>query len=370
MIGATKRGTRRRRMISSKSSHPLGHADALSVARSVDNQPARSASNSPVQGIARRATTRVGPQVKLIILIPCYNEQETLPVTINDLPRDVSGFDQVEWLVVDDGSDDETSAIAVAGGVDHVIKHTRNRGLAHAFTTGLEACLQLGADVIVCTDADNQYCAADIPLLTEPILSGNADMVIGARPILDIAHFSFAKKALQRIGSRVVRFTSNTDVADAPSGFRAISRAAAQRFVVFSDYTYTLETIIQAGQNDMQIRSVPIRVNPDLRPSRLMKSIPSYLAHSILTIIRIFIIYRPARFFGVIAAALFGAGLLIGVRFLYYYFSGHGTGHIQSLILAGALLTMGFQTFLVSFIADLIAANRKLLEDIRYKQRQ
>jgi glycosyltransferase involved in cell wall biosynthesis len=325
---------------------------------------------SVVQDTAKRTTTRVDSQVKLIILIPCYNEQETLPVTIKELPRTVGGFDQVEWLVVDDGSDDETSAMAVAGGVDHVIKHTRNRGLAQAFTTGLEACLRLGADVVVCTDADNQYCAADIPLLTDPVLSGAADMVIGARPISDIAHFSFAKKILQRIGSWVVRFTSNTDVADAPSGFRAISRAAAQQFVVFNDYTYTLETIIQAGQKNMQIRSVPVRVNADLRPSRLVKSVPSYLKHSILTIVRIFVIYRPARFFGMIAAVLFGAGLLVGFRFLYFYFTGSGTGHVQSLILAGALLTMGFQTFLVSFIADLIAANRKLLEDIRYKQQR
>ena len=308
--------------------------------------------------------------MKLIIFIPCYNEDQTLPIALAELPRNVPGFDKVEWLIVDDGSDDKTSAVALVSGVDYIVKHTRNRGLAYTFMTGIEACLRQGADVIVSTDADNQYCAADIPTLTAPVLAGTADMVIGARPIADMEHFSFAKKALQAIGSWVVRFTSNTDVADAPSGFRAMSRAAAQRFVVFSSYTYTLETIIQAGQKNMQILSVPVRINGDLRPSRLVRSVPSYIRHSIFTIIRIFVIYRPARFFGTIAAVLFGAGLLIGFRFVYYYLLGQGSGHIQSLILAGALLTMGFQAFLVSFLADVIAAKRKLLEDIRFKQQQ
>jgi glycosyltransferase involved in cell wall biosynthesis len=283
----------------------------------------------------------------------------------------VPGFDEVEWMVIDDGSDDETAAVARTNGVDHVVRHIRNRGLSYAFMTGIDACLRRGADVIVTTDADNQYCAADIPALTAPVLKGTADLVIGARPIANIEHFSPAKKALQKIGSWVVRITSNPNVADAPSGFRAMSRAAAQRFVVFNSYTYTLETIIQAGQKNMQILSVPVRVNGDLRSSRLVKSVPSYIGRSIFTIIRIFVIYRPARFFGTIAALLFGAGLLIGFRFLYYfYFSGRGSGHVQSLILAGALLTMGFQTFLVSFLADVIAANRKLLEDIRFMQQQ
>jgi glycosyltransferase involved in cell wall biosynthesis len=307
---------------------------------------------------------------KLIIQIPCYNEAETLPTTLAELPRSVAGFDCVEWLIVDDGSGDETVSVAIKGGVDHIVRHNQNRGLATAFMSGLDACLHYGADVIVNTDADNQYCAADIPKLTAPVLAGQADMVIGARPIADIEHFSPLKKLLQKIGSWVVRMTSNTNVADAPSGFRAISRAAAQHLVVFSDYSYALETIIQGGQKNMLIRSVPIRVNADLRPSRLVTSLFNYLRRSVLTIVRIFVIYRPARFFGMIALLLFGAGFLLGLRFLIYMASGGGAGHVQSLILAGALLTMGFQTGLVAILADLIAANRKLLEEIRFMQRR
>lgn len=306
---------------------------------------------------------------KLIIQIPCYNEAETLAITLNDLPRSVEGFDVVEWLIIDDGSSDDTVEVALKNGVDHVVRHTRNRGLAHAFMTGLEACLARGADVIVNTDADNQYRAADIPMLTKPVLERRADMVIGSRPISEIEHFSPVKKLLQRFGSWVVRVTSRTEVADAPSGFRAISRTAAQQFMVFNNYTYTLETIIQAGRKNMQVLSVPVRVNGDLRPSRLVKSIPSYIKRSIFTIVRIFVIYQPARFFGSLAAVLLLLGFLIGLRFLYYFFTGNGDGHVQSLILAGALLTMGFQTFLVAFLADIIAANRRLLEEIRYTQR-
>lgn len=306
---------------------------------------------------------------KLIIQIPCYNEAETLAIALNDLPREVPGFDKVEWLIIDDGSTDNTVEVARANGVDHIVRHPGNRGLAHGFMTGINACLKLGADVIVNTDADNQYVAADIPLLTEPVLQGRADMVIGARPISEIEHFSPAKKLLQKLGSWVVRVTSKTDVADAPSGFRAISRTAAQQFVVFNNYTYTLETIIQAGRKNMRVESVPIRVNGDLRPSRLVKSIPSYIKRSIFTIVRIFVVYQPARFFGAIAAVLLLAGFVIGLRFLYYYLAGSGSGHVQSLILGGALLTMGFQAGLVAFLADVIAANRKLLEEIRFAQR-
>ena len=306
---------------------------------------------------------------KLIIQIPCYNEASTLAITLAELPRSVPGFDRVEWLIVDDGSEDGTVRVALENGVDHIVRHTRNQGLARAFMSGITACLRLGADVIVNTDADNQYCAADIPKLTAPVVAGEADMVIGARPIEQIKHFSPIKKLLQKLGSWIVRATSRTNVADAPSGFRAISRAAAQRFVLFNDYTYTLETIIQAGQRYMLVRSVPIRTNADLRPSRLIKSIPSYITRSIFTIVRIFVIYRPVRFFGTIALLLFGTGFLIGLRFLYYYAAGNGSGHIQSLILASVLLTMGFQTFLVAFIADLLAANRKLLEDVRLMQK-
>lgn len=257
--------------------------------------------------------------------------------------------------------------MAKAHGVDHVVSHFGNKGLAHAFMTGLEASLNLGADVIVNTDADNQYNADDIPSLVQPILEKRAEIVVGARPIATIEHFSFIKKLLQHLGSWVVRVASNTDIPDAPSGFRAMSRTAAQKMMVFNDYTYTLETIIQAGQKNMAIVSVPIRVNGDLRPSRLVKSIPSYIKRSIVTIIRIFVIYRPFRFFGTIGFILFSAGFLIGLRFVWYYLNGSGGGHIQSLILASVLLGIGFQTMLMAFVADLLAANRKLLEDIRFK---
>jgi glycosyltransferase involved in cell wall biosynthesis len=305
--------------------------------------------------------------MKLIIQIPCFNEAEFLSVTLSSLPRSVCGFDSVEWLIVDDGSQDDTIKVAKANGVDHVIRHFGNKGLARAFMTGLEASLRLGADVIVNTDADNQYNAEDIPLLVQPILDYQAEIVVGSRPIQSIKHFSVVKKILQRLGSWVVRLASKTDIPDAPSGFRAMSRAAAQRLMVFSDYTYTLETIIQAGQKNLSIVSVPIRVNGDLRPSRLVRSIPSYIKRSIVTIIRIFMIYQPFHFFGMIGAVLFAAGILIGLRFVLYYLQGDGDGHIQSLILSSVLLVIGFQTLLVAFLSDLLAANRKLNEDIRFK---
>ena len=305
--------------------------------------------------------------MKLIIQIPCFNEAQTLSITLAALPRNVTGFSSVEWLIIDDGSQDDTVKVAKAHGVDHIVRHAGNKGLARAFMTGLEASVSLGADVIVNTDADNQYNADDIPALTLPILQHQAEIVVGARPIATIEHFSPVKKLLQKLGSWIVRMASKTDIPDAPSGFRAMSRAAAQRLMVFNDYTYTLETIIQAGQKNIAITSVPIRVNEDLRPSRLVKSIPSYIKRSIITIVRIFIIYQPFGFFGTIGAGLFGAGFLIGLRFLWYYLHGNGEGHIQSLILASVLLGMGFQTLLVAFVADLLAANRKLLEDIRFK---
>ena len=305
--------------------------------------------------------------MKLIIQIPCLNEAGTLAIALNALPREVPGFDTVEWLIIDDGSTDDTVKIAKENGVGHVVSHTHNLGLARGFMTGLDACLRFGADVIVNTDADNQYNADDIPALTTPVLEGKADIVVGARPIETIEHFSPVKKMLQKLGSWVVRVASKTDIPDAPSGFRAMSREAAQKLMVFSDYTYTLETIIQAGQKNMAITSVPVRVNEDLRPSRLLKSIPSYVKRSIVTIIRIFVIYRPFRFFASIGAALFGVGFLIGLRFLFYYIQGAGDGHIQSLILASVLLGMGFQAVLIAFIADLLSANRKLMEDVRYQ---
>ncbi|NBC48972.1 MAG: glycosyltransferase [Gammaproteobacteria bacterium] len=305
--------------------------------------------------------------MKLIIQIPCFNEADTLGLTLDALPRQVPGFERVEWLIIDDGSTDQTIAVAQAKGVDHVVRHHRNLGLARAFSSGLSACLKQGADVIVNTDADNQYDARDIPALTDPVLAGTAQLVIGSRPIEQIDHFSPLKKRLQRLGSLIVRLASGTEVDDATSGFRAISRTAAQRLIVFSNYTYTLETIVQAGQHQMPIATVPVRVNPDLRPSRLLRSTPSYVWRSTVTIIRIFVIYRPFRFFASIGAILFGLGVLIGLRFLWFFLSGSGAGHVQSLILASVLLGMGFQTILVAFLADLLAANRKLLEDIGFR---
>jgi glycosyltransferase involved in cell wall biosynthesis len=305
--------------------------------------------------------------MKLIIQIPCYNEEQTLLITLADLPKEVEGFDQVERLVIDDGSTDRTVEIAQANGVAHVVRLPKHQGLARAFMAGLNASLKLGADVIVNTDADNQYLAGDIPLLTAPILKGTAQIVVGARPIDDVKYFSSAKKHLQRLGSWVVRLASTTNIPDTPSGFRAISRDAAMQLNVFNDYTYTLETIIQAGQKNMAIISVPVRVNKDLRPSRLFKSIPSYMVRSIMTIVRIFVVYRPFRFFAFIGFTIFGLGILIGLRFLYFYLTGHGTGHIQSLILSSVLIGIGFQTILVAFLADLLAVNRKLMEDVQYR---
>ncbi|WP_394521600.1 glycosyl transferase [Pantoea sp. SGAir0184] len=305
--------------------------------------------------------------MKLIIQMPCFNEAETLEIALAALPRAVEGFDKVEWLIIDDGSTDNTVEVAKKCGVDHIVQHMGNKGLAVAFMSGIENCLKLGADVIINTDADNQYDASNIPDLVEPILAHRSEMVIGARPISTIEHFSPAKKMLQKLGSWVVRGASKTNIPDAPSGFRAISRNAAQKLMVFSEYTYTLETIIQAGQKDISICSVPVNVNEDLRPSRLVKSIPSYIQRSIFTIIRIFVIYRPFRFFLTIGLILMLCGLSISLRYLYFFITNSGEGHIQSLILSAVLLMMGFQTILVSFLADLLSANRKLLEDIRVK---
>ena len=305
--------------------------------------------------------------MKLIIQIPCYNEADTLAITLAALPREVRGFEKVEWLIIDDGSIDATINVAMKNGVDHIVRQPHNQGLSQAFMSGLDACLRYGADVIVNTDADNQYSAYDIPALTAPILNGEAEIVVGERPIKSIKHFKPLKKFLQKLGSWVVRIASNTNVADAPSGFRAISREAAQKLMVFNDYTYTLETIIQAGQKNMAIISIPIRVNEDLRPSRLVRSIPFYIKRNISTIIRIVIVYRPFRFFAYIGSILFIIGFLLGLRFVYYYLIGEGDGHVQSVILSGVFLVIGFQTFLVAFLADLLAANRKLIEDVRYR---
>ena len=308
--------------------------------------------------------------MKLIIQIPCFNEAESLPTALNDLPREVDGFDKVEWLVIDDGSTDNTVDVAKDHKVDYIIQHTKNQGLAKSFMTGIDACLNLGADVIVNTDADNQYNPKDIVKLVQPILNGKADIVVGARPIDTVKHFTFIKKVLQKVGSWVVRVVSKTDIPDAPSGFRAISREAALHLNVFNDYTYTLETIIQVGKKNMAIMSVPIRVNEYLRPSRLLRSTPSYIKQSIVTIVRIFVVYKPFRFFMSIGVSMFALGFLIGLRFLGYYVLGKGQGHIQSLILASVFMGIGFQTMLVAFVADLLAVNRRLVEDIQYRMRK
>lgn len=305
--------------------------------------------------------------VKLIIQIPCFNEADTLAIALNALPREVEGFDKVEWLIINDGSTDNTVQVARDCGVDHIVNFKQNQGLAKGFMAGIKECLKNGADVIVNTDADNQYEAQDIPKLVKPILDNDAEYVIGERPIGQTAHFSLTKRILQKIGSWVVRKASNTNIPDAPSGFRAISRECAMQLNVYNNYTYTLETIIQAGQKNIAITSVPIRTNEDLRPSRLFSSIPMYVKKSVVTIVRIFVIYRPFRFFSFIGLSLLLVGVILGMRFTYYYLSGDGDGHVQSVILSGAFLIMGFQTLLVAFLADLLAANRNLLEEVQYR---
>ena len=306
--------------------------------------------------------------MKLIIQIPCYNEADTLAIALGALPREVEGFDKVEWLIINDGSEDDTVKVARECGVDHIVNFKHNQGLAKGFMAGIKECLMQGADVIVNTDADNQYEADDIPKLTQPILDNTAEYVVGARPISQTEHFSPAKKILQKLGSWVVRKASKTDIPDAPSGFRAISRECALQLNVYNNYTYTLETIIQAGQKNMAITSVPIRTNEDLRPSRLLSSIPNYIKKSVVTIVRISVVYKSFQFFMSIATILFGIGFLLGLRFLYFYITGDGMGHTQSVILSGVLMGMGFMSGLIAFIADLLSVNRKLLEEIKVEQ--
>jgi glycosyltransferase involved in cell wall biosynthesis len=308
--------------------------------------------------------------MKLVIQIPCYNEAESLPHAIPQLPRHVVGCDTVEWLVIDDGSSDDTAQVAANLGVNRIVRHPVNRGLAAAFMTGLDAAIASGADIIVNTDADNQYDARDIETLVRPIIEGRAEMVIGARPIADTEHFSWLKKKLQGLGSHVVRLASNTQVTDAPSGFRAFTREAAQRLNVFSSYTYTLETIIQAGHSNIRVLSVPIRTNPDLRPSRLVKSIGRYVWRSASTIVRIFATYRPLMFFWMIGAFFLVVGVGAGGWYLVHKAMGQGAGHVQSAMLAAASVTISLITFLIGFLADLLAVNRRLLEGLDWRMRR
>ena len=308
--------------------------------------------------------------MKLIIQIPWYNEAETLEVALNDLPKHIDGVDEIEYLIINDGSKDNTVQVAKDWGVHHIVNFRCNKGLAKGFMAGLDACLEAGADIIVNTDADNQYCGEDIEKLITPILKEEADIVIGERPIDSIEHFSFIKKKLQHLGSWVVRKASKTDIPDAPSGFRAFSRDAAMHINVVNDYTYTLETIVQAGRNRMAITSVPIRTNPELRKSRLFHSMWGYVKKSVLTILRAFMWYKPLYCFSIVATIPTIIGLGVAIRFLVFYFSGRGNGHIQSLILACTLLIIGFITFVIGLLADVIAANRKILEDTQYQIRK
>ncbi len=308
--------------------------------------------------------------MKLIIQIPCYNEAETLEITLNDLPKHIDGIDVIEYLIINDGSQDNTVEVAKKWGVHHVVNFNCNKGLAKGFIAGLDACCKLGADIIVNTDADNQYSGTDIETIVRPILEGRADIVIGERPIDEIEHFSPLKKKLQHLGSWVVQKASHTKIPDAPSGFRAYSREAAMRMNVINEYTYTLETIVQAGRNRMAIMSVPIRTNPELRKSRLFSSMFGYVKKSMVTIVRAFMMYRPLKFFMTIGMLFMLGGTAVGARFLYYYFNGAGAGHIQSLILASMMIIIGVQTAIVGLQGDIIAANRKLLEDIQFRTKQ
>ncbi len=308
--------------------------------------------------------------MKLIIQIPCLNEEKTLPQTISDLPKSIAGVDEIEVLIIDDGSTDRTVEVARQLGVQHIVSHTNNKGLAEAFMNGIDACLKLGADIIVNTDADNQYCGQSIPDLVRPIVESKADMVIGDRQINGIPHFSFLKKQLQSLGSWVVRHVSDTDIPDTTSGFRAFSREAALRMNVVSKFTYTLETIIQAGKNNIAITHVPISTNAKTRDSRLFRSIPNYVKRSLATILRIYTMYEPLKMFSIIGGLVFSGGLLLSLRFLYFYFTEGGAGHIQSLIFAAVLMLIGFQTVMIGLVADLIRGNRRLIEDTQYRVRK
>lgn len=303
--------------------------------------------------------------MKLVIQIPCLNEEATLAQALSELPKTIEGIDEIEILIIDDGSADKTIDVARQNGVKDFEILPTNLGLAKAFSAGLRKALQMGADIIVNTDADNQYCAADIVKLVEPIIKRQADIVIGARPIEEIQHFSCIKKMLQKFGSSVMRLVSSTEIADATSGFRAFSRDAALQINVFDNYTYTLETIIQAKAKGLEIVSVPIRVNPQLRKSRLIKNVFDYIKRSTFTMLRMFIVYRPFRFFAIIGLLFLIPGLLVGLRFLYFYLFGSGSGHVQSLILAAVLVLTGVQIGLIAVLADLLSVNRKLLEDIQ-----
>ena len=300
--------------------------------------------------------------MKLIVQIPCYNEEGTLRQTLADIPRAIGGVDSVEILIIDDGSTDRTVPLALQLGVDHLVRHTNNKGLARTFRSGIEACLSLGADIIVNTDGDNQYAGWHIPRLIRPILDGTADVVVGDRQTDKVAHFSPFKRALQRLGSRFVRLLSGTRVPDAVSGFRALSREAALQINIVSPFSYTIEMLIQAGRKGMAVTSVPVDINPPTRKSRLFKSIPHFLRRSVSTMLRMYSMYQPLRIFVLIGMALSALGALPILRFVYFYLQDGGQGHVQSLVLGGVLLVIGLTTFLIGLVADLIGFNRQLIE--------
>jgi hypothetical protein len=300
--------------------------------------------------------------VKLIVQIPCYNEERTLPVTLAAIPRAIPGIDRVEVLVIDDGSRDGTVEVARRLGVEHVVSHPVNRGLAQAFQTGLDAALRLGADVVVNTDADNQYPGERIPELIRPILEGRADLVVGDRETRRLAHFSGLKRLLQRVGSAVVRRLSGVDVPDAVSGFRAMSRKAALQTTILSSFSYTTEQLIQAGHKNLTVVSVPVGANPGTRPSRLFRSIPRFIASTAVTMLRTYTMFRPLALYSAVGLVLVLLGLVPVVRFLWFFAHGAGAGHVQSLILGAVLLILGFVTFLVGVVADLVSVNRRLIE--------
>jgi glycosyltransferase involved in cell wall biosynthesis len=308
--------------------------------------------------------------VKVIVQIPCYNEEATLPGVYVDIPRDIDGIDQVEVMVIDDGSTDRTVEVARTLGVDHIVINKRNCGLASSFRTGLDMCLKLGADIIVNTDGDNQYAGHDIPKLIQPILDGKADISIGERQMDQIEHFSKSKKFLQKVGSSLVSTLSGTEVHDAVSGFRAYSRDAALQMNIVSSFSYTIESVIQAGQKKLAIASVPVETNPKTRESRLFGSVPNFIAKQGSTIVRMYSMYRPLRVFSAIGLVLGLIGLIPIARFLFFYFAGNGSGHIQSLLLGATLTILGFITLLIALVADLIGFNRQLIETILEKVRQ
>ncbi len=306
---------------------------------------------------------------KLIIQIPCLNEASTLPATLADLPREIPGIDLIEVLVIDDGSEDGTADIARRSGVDHVVQFRAHKGLAAAFMAGLDACLTLDADIIVNTDADNQYAGADIAKLVQPILRQEADIVIGDRNVRTLRHMPLLKRWLQLIGSWVVRQVSNTRVPDTTSGFRAYSREAALRQTIVSEFSYTLESIIQAGKKRMAIAHVPVATNENTRESRLFDNVFTYIKKSAATIVRIYTMYEPLKVFTLTGLVTFSAGFAISLRFLYFYLNNIGRGNVQSLILSAVLMIVGFQVILIGLVADVISSNRKLTEELLFRMR-